>query len=89
MNKKPLILGLIAFTALTTFAVATPVAAAMMDTETFENHGQYVRSHATHLRHHTEDGHQMNGVSMHARYWDGTTRQSNGMMDPNDSSNDF
>ncbi|MGA9519465.1 MAG: hypothetical protein WBV27_11825 [Trichococcus sp.] len=67
MKKKYLMIGLISFTALTTFAVATPVEAAMMDTVTYENHGQYVRSHATHLRHHTEDGHSMNGVSMHAR----------------------
>lgn len=67
MKKKYLMIGLISFTALTTFAVATPVEAAMMDTVTFENHGQYVRSHATHLRHHAGDAHQMNGVSMHAR----------------------
>ena len=67
MKKKYLMIGLISFTALTTFAIATPVEAAMMDTTTFENHGQYVRSHATHLRHHAGDAHQMNGVSMHAR----------------------
>lgn len=67
MKKKYLMIGLISFTALTTFAVATPVEAAMMDTATFENHGQYVSSHATHLRHHTEDDNHMNGVSMHAR----------------------
>lgn len=67
MKKKYLMLGLISFTALTTFAVATPVDAAMMDTVTYENHGQYVRSHATHLRHHAEGDHYMNGVSMHAR----------------------
>ena len=67
MKKKYLMIGLISFTALTTFAVATPVEAAMMDTVTYENHGQYVRSHTTHLRHHTGDAHQMNGVSMHAR----------------------
>ncbi|PTQ82984.1 hypothetical protein C8U37_11562 [Trichococcus patagoniensis] len=63
MKKKYLMIGLISFTALTTFAVSTPIEAAMMDTVTYENHGQYVRSHATHLRHHA----QMNGVSMHAR----------------------
>lgn len=74
MKKKSLLIGLISFTALTSFALATPVEAAMMDTVTFENHGQYVRSHATHLRHHTEDAHHMNGVSMHARNWDGTVR---------------
>ena len=67
MKKKYLMIGLISFTALTTFAVATPVEAAMMDTVTYENHGQYVRSHTTHLRHHTGDAHHMNGVSMHAR----------------------
>ena len=67
MKKKYLMIGLISFTALTSFAVATPVEAAMMDTATFENHGQYVNSHATHLRHHAGDAHQMNGVSMHAR----------------------
>ena len=67
MKKKYLMIGLISFTALTTFAVATPVDAAMMDTVTYENHGQYVRSHANHLRHHTEDVHHMNGISMHAR----------------------
>ncbi len=72
MKKKYLMIGLISFTALTTFAVATPIEAAMMDTVTYENHGQYVRSHATHLRHHTEEASQMNGVSMHARDWDET-----------------
>lgn len=67
MKNKHLMIGLISFTALTIFAVATPVEAAMMDTVTYENHGQYVRNHATHLRHHAEGAHQMNGVSMHAR----------------------
>jgi len=67
MKKKYLMIGLISFTALTTFAVASPVEAAMMDTVTYENHGQYVRSHATHLRHHAQDDRKMNGVSMHAR----------------------
>ena len=82
MKKKYLMIGLISFTALTTFAVATPVDAAMMDTVTHENHGQYVRSHANHLRHHTEDDHHMNGISMHARNWDGHIRYSTGEMDP-------
>ena len=82
MKKKYLMIGLISFTALTTFAVATPVDAAMMDTVTYENHGQYVRSHANHLSHHTEDDHHMNGISMHARNWDRHIRYSTGELDP-------
>ena len=82
MKKKHLMIGLISFTALTTLAVATPVDAAMMDTVTYENHGQYVRSHATHLRHHTEDDHHMNGISMHARNCDGHIRYFTGELDP-------
>ena len=82
MKKKYLMIGLISFTALTTFAVATPVDAAMMDTVTYENHGQYVRSHDNHLRQHTEDDHHMNGISMHARNWDGHIRYYTGETDP-------
>lgn len=79
MNKKHLITGLLSFTALATFTVATDVQGAMME-GSGQNNGQQMRAYAGQNHHQKEEHHRGASTDMHAEGWDGEQHHSEEAM---------